>query len=129
MPSSGKINDTRSGLTHNAGTTGLTATNNSRQTNMLQPGTCYARPICPQKILRSCNFYKVRFPLNVTASEVLPPHNRFLVSWCTKLGAPDWQKIVFGIDKISMGHDISISVPKIRDMDTIYRYTVSCNNA
>ena len=51
MPSGGKIDDTHtcSGLTHNAGT-GLTATNNLRQLNMLQTGTCYAQPVYPQII-------------------------------------------------------------------------------
>ena len=47
MPSGGKVDGTCSGLTRNAGT-GLTATNNPRQIGMLQPGTCYARPIYPQ---------------------------------------------------------------------------------
>ena len=35
------------------------ATNNSRQLNMFQPGTCYARPIYPQ--INTCHFYKVHF--------------------------------------------------------------------
>ena len=45
-------------MTHNA-VTGLTATNNPRQRNMLQPGTCYVRPIYPK--IRTYYFYKVHF--------------------------------------------------------------------
>ena len=51
--------------------------------------------------------------------------------WRTKLGAPSWAKksipYSFGVDKyFDRIRYLSISVPNVRDMDTIYRYIVSC---
>ena len=51
-----RLRHTRSGLTHNAGI-GFTATINTRPINMLQPGTCYARPLHRQS--NTCHFYEV----------------------------------------------------------------------
>ena len=46
---------------------------------------------------------------------------------CTKIGAPKWAKKGARYREISRRDDISTSVPKIRDMDTISRYIVSCD--
>ena len=57
IPSCANVDDTHAPDRRTS--TCLTATNNPRQINMLQPGTCYARPIYPE--INTCHFYKVHF--------------------------------------------------------------------
>ena len=62
------------------------------------------------------------FPINVTASQVLPPNIHYFFY---SLGAPKVGKEMCSVSRnIPTGYDISISVPKIRDMDTVCRYIV-----
>ena len=59
----------------NAGITGFTATNNPRQTNMLQSLAPVTHELYTRKKILVF-FCKVHFPINITASEVLSPNNR-----------------------------------------------------
>ena len=112
----------------NAGTAGLTATNNPRQTcyRMLrEPGTCYARPIYPQ--INTCNF--LHFPISL----LLKFYRQIITVYFTLLvhQACNWQKIVLGIEKLIDGIRYLHISPKNSGYkyDTISRYTVSCDIA
>ena len=98
--------DTRAGLTHNYL---LNSCKWSTSNNMVQPDTYYARLIYPQ--INTCNFCEVHFPIYTSkyhcfwSSTAKWPF--VLLSWCTKLGKPNWQQDVFGIEKyVGLAYDL-----------------------